>query len=687
MTTLVGYAVQAEIAIVTLDSPPVNALGRAVRKGLLEALDRALGDSAVKAIVLTGAGKHFSAGADINEFGEAAEPPHLPDVVAAIEACSKPVIAALRGSALGGGLELALSAHGRVGAPSTRVGFPEVSLGLLPGAGGTQRLPRLVGVETALEMITSGTPVSADSAHQIGILDALTSEVTLLDDALAMARQVAADGSRLRRVSELDAMIAPARPNTEIFKTYRKTNARKFRGALAPDYGVRAVEAAIRLPFDEGLRAERALFLELRAGEQSAAMRYAFFAERQVWKIPDLTEDLPIQPLLKIGVIGAGTMGGGIAMTFANAGLAVTLVETSQAALDHGLRAIRANYERSRTTTSDIMEQRMTLLSGSLDFADLADQDLVIEAVYEDMEVKKDVFRRLNAIVRPDAILASNTSYLDIDEIAGVVVRPERFLGLHFFSPAHVMRLLQVVRGARTSSAAVGTAMQLARKLGKIGVQVGVCQGFVGNRMLAHRTREANALLVEGALPWQLDRVLTDFGMAMGPFAMRDLAGLDLGWKRETSNAGTIRDRLCELGRLGQKSGAGFYDYDGNRRATPSPLAEQVILEFSRQQGVVRRAISDEEILERCLYPMVNEGAKILEEGMALRASDIDVVWLNGYAWPRYRGGPMWWADQIGLPKILETLGRYERDGRAEFRPAALLQQLVHGGQRFQDLT
>ncbi len=683
MSAPIEYVLDGEIAVLTLSSPPVNALGQALRSAIVEAVARAQAEPAVQAIVFLGGEKVFSAGADITEFGKPLVPPSLPEVLNAVEGATKPVIAAIRGSALGGGMELALACHYRVGAPSAKLGLPEVTLGILPGAGGTQRLPRIVGARKALDMITSGAPVNAGQALESGLLDALVSEDHAGDDAVAFARTCLAENRPLRKVRDNQDKIAADRADPELFAEFRKVNAKKFRGAEAPEACIQAVEAAVNLPFDEGQALERRLFLKLVAGDQAAAQRHAFFAERKVWSIPDVPADTPTLPIRKVGVIGAGLMGGGIAMNFANVGIPVTIVDTNQAAIDRGLGVVRKNYERSRSNTPALVEARMGLITPALDLSALADCDLVIEAIFESMEVKRDVFGKLTKIVGPDAILASNTSYLDIDEIASVVDRPERFLGLHFFSPANVMKLLEVVRGERTSKPVVATAMQLAKKIGKIAVLVGVGPGFVGNRMMARRSREAEALLVEGALPWQVDKVLTDFGLSMGPFAMRDLAGLDVGWTRETSTSSTIREVLSEMGRLGQKTGAGFYDYDDQRTATPSAVTEQAILDFSTKAGVVRRDISDDEILERCLYPMVNEGAKILETGKAIRASDIDVVWLNGYGWPRYRGGPMFWASQVGLPKVVEALRRYDALGKADFTPTALLEQLAAKGEDF----
>ncbi|MCA7086355.1 enoyl-CoA hydratase/isomerase family protein [Cupriavidus sp. DB3] len=692
MTTInpvTDLTVDAGVAVLTIDSPPVNALSANVRAGILAGVRQAVADDAVKAIVLICAGKTFIAGADITEFGKPPTGPSLPEVQAAIEDAPKPVIAAIHGTALGGGLEVALVCHYRVAARSAKCGLPEVTLGLLPGAGGTQRLPRIVGVEKALEMVTSGTHVPAPAAAEMGLVDLLTDDASLRADAIAFARRVVAEARPLRKVRDLDDKIAAARGKPEIFAEFRRANARRFRGFDAPEYNIRCIEAAVELPFDEGLKRERAMFVELLNGTQSAAQRYYFFASRQVWQLPDIGADTPLLPVKQVGIIGAGTMGGGIAMNFLNAGYPVTIVETSQQALDRGVRTIRANYEntakKGRITAADI-ERRMALLTPTLQMEWLADADLVIEAVFENMDVKKDVFGRLDRIAKPGAILATNTSALDVDEIAAATSRPEAVIGLHFFSPANVMKLLEVVRGAKTAKPVIRTSMELARKIGKIAALVGVCPGFVGNRMLAQRQREAQKLVLEGALPWDVDRVLYDFGFPMGPFAMSDLAGLDLGWVREKSSSSTLREILCEMDRRGQKTGAGYYDYDEKRNARPSPVVEQVIRDFAAKQGRTSRVVSEQEILERCIYPMINEGAKILEEGKAIRASDIDVIWVNGYGWPVYRGGPMFYADTIGLDKVLETLRRYEESFGADFKPARLLEDLVAQGRKFGDL-
>jgi 3-hydroxyacyl-CoA dehydrogenase len=680
---------EGDIAFVTINSPPVNALSAAVRAGLRDGVRQAEADPQTRAIMLICAGRTFIAGADISEFGKPMTGVSLPDAQAAIENSTKPVIAAIHGTALGGGLEVALVCHYRVAVASAKLGLPEIKLGLIPGAGGTQRLPRLIGPEAAAEAILSGTPFSAQQALEGGVVDEIMPEGALREGALAFARRVIDEARPLVKVRDRDEKVAAARGKPEIFEAIRKAHARKNRGFQAWMRALDAVRDAVELPIDEGLKRERAAFMELLVSTQSKAQRHVFFAERQVWKIADVPDDTPTLPIKKVGVIGAGTMGGGISMNFLNAGIAVTIVETAEAALTRGTRVIRGNYEatakKGRMSAGDV-ETRMGLLTPSLDLATLADCDLIIEAAFEDMAIKKEIFAKLDAIAKPGAILASNTSYLDIDEIASVTGRPGSVLGMHFFSPANVMRLLEVVRGEKTEKPVLATAMKVARQIGKIGVVVGVCHGFVGNRMLAQRQREAQALILEGAMPWDVDRVLFDFGLPMGPFAMSDLAGLDIGWSKERTSSSTIREILCEQDRRGQKTGAGFYDYDSSRNATPSPLVEKIILDFAAAKGVNRRDISDSEILERCLYPMVNEGAKILEEGKAQRASDIDIVWINGYGWPVYTGGPMFWADTIGLPKVLAALKGYEAKMGEAFKPSALLEKLVAEGKGFKDL-
>ena len=681
---------EGDIAVLTINSPPVNALSADVRSGLRDGAQQAAADPAVKAIVLICAGRTFIAGADIAEFGKPSKGASVPEIQNALENNPKPIIAAIHGTALGGGFEVALTCHYRIAVPSAKFGLPEIKLGLIPGAGGTQRLPRLSGVENTLNIILSGTPFDAKQALEWGVIDTVVEEGKLRDGAMAFARKVIDTQMPLSKIRNRNDKIEAARGKPEIFEKIRKDNARKFRGFEAWKSAMRAVQAAVDLPFDDGMKLERQLFLDLVPSEQSRAQRYVFFAERKVWKVADVPDDTPVLPIKKVGIIGAGTMGGGIAMNFLNVGIAVTIVETAQAALDRGLTTIRRNYEntakKGRLTQADV-ETRMGLLSPDLNLDALSDCDLIIEAVFENMDIKKDVFRKLDKIAKQGAILASNTSYLNIDEIASVTSRPDHVLGMHFFSPANVMRLLEVVRGAKTAKPVIATVMQLARKIGKIAALVGVCHGFVGNRMLAQRQREAQKLILEGAMPWDVDRVIYDFGLPMGPFAMSDLAGLDIGWSKETSKSSTIREILCEMDRRGQKTGAGFYDYDEARNARPSPVVEKIILDFAAKKGINRRSISDEEILERCIYPMINEGAKILDEGMAQRASDIDIVWINGYGWPVYRGGPMFYADLIGPDKVLGKLKEFEATTMGDdFKPAALLEKVVAEKKRFQDL-
>jgi 3-hydroxyacyl-CoA dehydrogenase len=685
LNPVTDYTLDGEVGVITLNSPPVNALSRGVLEGIALGVAAGVADPGAKAIVLICEGRTFIAGADIGGLGSRREERPI-DPMGDLERSPKPVIAAIHGTALGGGLETALCCNYRVAVPSARCGLPEVNLGLLPGAGGTQRLPRLVGPAKALEMVTSGVHVPARQCVEMGVLDELVEEGKLREGALAFARKVLAENRPLRKVRDINEKVEAARGHPEIFADFRKANARKFRGALAPEYNIRCVEAAVHEPFDDGIKTEQRLFRELLAGSQSAAQRYAFFAERQANKIPDVPNETPEIPVNSVGVIGAGTMGGGIAMNFANAGIPVTLVEVKQDALDRGLAVIRRNYERTASrggiSAADV-ETRMGLIKGSLELDSLADVDMVIEAVFERMDVKKDIFTRLDAICKPGAILATNTSGLNIDEIAAVTKRPEAVIGLHFFSPANVMKLLEVVRADHTSKPVIATSMKLAKKIGKVAALVGVTPGFVGNRILAQRQREAQKLIFEGAMPWDIDRVLYDFGFPMGPFAMSDLAGLDIGWVKENSKGETIRDVLCEMDRRGQKTGAGYYDYDENRVARPSPVTEQIIKDFVAKSGVNPRRISDEEILERCLYPMVNEGAKILEEGKAIRASDIDVIWENGYGWPVYRGGPMWWGDDVGLDKILGKMKEFQAQMGDVYKPSALLETMVAEGKKF----
>lgn len=689
INAVADLAVEGDIAILTLDSPPVNALSQQVREGIQKGIRQAVENSAVKAIVLICEGKTFIAGADITEFDKPPLDPSLHEIEDTVESSPKPVIAAIHGTALGGGLEVALCCHYRVAVASAKCGLPEVNLGLLPGAGGTQRLPRIVGPAAALEMVTSGKHVDAKTLLAAGLIDEIVPEGQLRASSIAFAKKVLAEPRPLKKVRDLNDKVLAARGKPEIFADFRKANARKFRGFLAPEYNIRCIEAAVNQPFEEGLKTEHKLFTELMAGTQSAAQRYVFFAERQVWKIPDVPEDTPTLPIKKVGIIGAGTMGGGIAMNFANVGIGVTIVETKQEALERGLGVIRKNYERSTRSgrlTLDDVEKRMALLKGTLNLEELADCDLVIEAVFENMDVKQAVFGKLDRIVKQGAILATNTSALDINQIATTVKRPEAVIGLHFFSPANVMRLLEVVRAAKTSKSVIATSMQLAKKIGKIAALVGVCPGFVGNRILHARSLQANAMLMEGAMPWDIDKVMYDFGLPMGPFAMSDLAGLDLGWIKETSTSSTIREVLCEKDRRGQKTGAGFYDYDAERNAKPSPVTEQIIKDFAAKSGNAQRKISAEEILERCVYAMINEGARILEEKIAIRPSDIDIIWINGYGWPVYRGGPMFYADTVGLKNVVAKLKEYGPKMGVDFTISPLLEKLAADGKRFQDL-
>ena len=686
INAVADLAIDGEVATVTINSPPVNALSQGVRDGIKRGVEAAIADAAVKAILIICAGRTFLPGADITEFGKPPTRPYLPEVLDVIENAPKPVIAALHGTALGGGFEVALTAHYRIAVPSAKCGLPEIKLGLIPGAGGTQRLPRLIGVEKALELILSGTPFSANDARHWGVVDELAEEGRLHESALAFARRLIVENAPLKKVRDRSEKLEPARAHPEIFEAVRRANARKFRGFEAWEKAIQSVRNAIDLPFDEAIAKERDMFMALLVTTQSKAQRYVFFAERQAAKVPDIAPDIPPKPIRSVGVIGAGTMGGGIAMNFLSAGVPVTIVETSRQALDRGVSVMRRNYEntakKGRMTMAEV-EDRMGRLAPTLDFGALAGADLVIEAVFESMDLKKDVFTRLDRVAKPGAILASNTSYLDIDEIAASTRRPEDVLGMHFFSPANVMRLLEIVRGGKTSKSVLATIVQLAPKIGKIGVVVGVAYGFVGNRMLAQRQREAMKLILEGATPWDVDRVHVDFGMPMGPFAMSDLAGLDIGWSAETSKRATIREILCEEDRRGQKTGAGFYDYDEARNAKPSEHVEKIIRDFAASKGVAQRRIGDAEILERCTYPMINEGAKILEEGKAQRASDIDVVWVYGYGWPVYRGGPMFYADTIGLKTVLGKLREFETKFGEDFRPAPLLEKLASEGGSF----
>ncbi|WP_213980060.1 3-hydroxyacyl-CoA dehydrogenase NAD-binding domain-containing protein [Sphingomonas sp. dw_22] len=664
---------QGDVLILTSDNPPVNALGAAVRQGLQAGIEEAKNDETIKAVVIICAGKTFFAGADITEFGKPMQEPSLPVLVDQIEALDKPVIAAVHGTALGGGCEVALASHYRIAVPSAKFGLPEVKLGILPGAGGTQRMPRVAGVAFALELAAKGDPVSAGQAREAGLVDRLAGEDSLLADAVAFANEVV--GKPISRSSERPVTVDPA-----VFEAFRKTNAKRFRGFEAPATIIDLIEKTAGTPYAEGVQAERMGFMKLIMGTQSAALRHIFFAERKASKIDGIPEDIKLRDIRRVGVIGAGTMGGGISMNFLSAGVPVTIVEMAQEALDRGTGTIRRNYEATAAKgrmTAEQVEGAMGLLKPTLNFDDLAECDLIIEAVYESMDVKKEVFGRLDKIARPGAILASNTSYLNIDEIAASTSRPQDVLGLHFFSPANVMKLLEIVRGAKTADDVLATAMAISKKIRKVAVVAGVCYGFIGNRMLMPRQVEAMKLLMEGATPEQIDRVHVAFGMPMGPFQMSDLAGVDIGWHRDPTRIENIRDALAAEGRWGQKTGKGFYDYDEKRTPSNSPRVAEIIEDFRKKTGAAQHEVTDEEIVERTLYPMVNEGALILAEGMAQRASDIDVVWIYGYGWPVYRGGPMFWADTEGLKKIVAGL---EKHG---FEVAPLLREKAEKGERF----
>ena len=668
---------EGDVAIITLNNPPVNALSMAMRDGLVAALADAGKDSAVKAILLICAGRTFIAGADISEFDKVQTGAGFKEAQDAFDNVSKPIVVAIHGTALGGGLEVAMCCHYRVAVASAKFGQPEVNLGLIPGAGGTQRLPRLVGIPKALEMIATGKPINAQDALANGLVDEIVPG-DLKEGALAFIKKLLAEGKGVRRTRDLNEKITG-----DFAPVFAFAKGQNMRGFEAPLDAIQAVEAVTSMSFDDGILNEHRIFEARRASAQSAALRYLFFAERKVSKIPDAPDDTPTLPIKKVGIIGAGTMGGGIAMNFATAGIAVTILEMKQEALEHGLGVVKKNYDNSAAKgrfTPEEAQKRFALLTGTLKMEDLADCDLIIEAVFERMDIKKDVFGKLDKIAKPGAIMASNTSFLNIDEIAAVTSRPDHVLGLHFFSPANVMKLLEIVRGEKTSKEVVATAMKLAKVIGKVGVLVGVAYGFVGNRMLAARSVEADKMVMEGAFPWDIDKVLVKFGFPMGGFALWDLAGLDLGWVKEESHGETLRDLLNEAGRKGQKTGGGYYDYDAARKATPSPVAEKLLTDLWAKKGITPRKIPEQEILERSLYPMINEGAKILEEGKASRASDIDIVWLYGYGFPAWRGGPMFYADSIGLDTVLAGVRKYG------WPASALLENLVAEKKKFSDL-
>ncbi|MEO1192980.1 MAG: 3-hydroxyacyl-CoA dehydrogenase NAD-binding domain-containing protein [Pseudomonadota bacterium] len=694
MSDVVFYAREGSVGLIKVASPPVNALSQAVRAGILAALERGLADSNAQVLVLYGDGRTFIAGADIKEFGKPPKSPTLADVILAFDASPKVLIAALHGTALGGGLETALGCHYRVALPSAKVGLPEVKLGIIPGAGGTQRLPRVAGVEAALEMITSGRHVPAKEAEQLGIIDAVIEAEDVKAAGLAFAKTVMDEGLPARRVRDRQDKLSH---DAEAFAKIRADLTRRSRGQTSPLACVDAVEAAASLPFDEGVAKEREIFEGCMASPQRAALIHAFFGERAVAKIPNLDRNVEPRPLKAAAVIGAGTMGGGIAMCFANAGLPVTLVETTQEALDRGLSRIRGNYEASAKRgrmTAEAVDERMGLIKPALDLAAVGEADIVIEAVFEKMEVKQEIFTKLSKLAKPGAVLASNTSYLDVDQIAGFTDRPADVLGMHFFSPANVMRLLEIVQAEKTAPEVLKTALQVGKLMGKVSVVAKVCDGFIGNRMLKYYQRQINYMLEDGALPQQVDAAITAFGFAMGPFAVGDLAGIDIGYfnrRREDATRDPneryvdIADKLYELGRLGQKTGAGWYRYEpGNRKPLPDPLVEELVLEASARKGITRREIDDGEIRGRVLCALVNEGAKILEEGIAYRSVDIDQVWIHGYAFPAHQGGPMFWADAQGLQNVVAMMATYAEDDPKTWEPAPLLARLAAEGSSFQ---
>jgi len=698
------YKVQGDVAIISMNNPPVNGLGYTTRLGIAQGLEKASVDPAVKAVVLTGAGKAFSGGADIREFGtpKTMQAPNLMSVIRAIESSSKPVVAAIHSVAMGGGLELALGCHYRIAAPGALIALPEVKLGILPGAGGTQRLPRVLGLETALNMIVSGEAVKSEvlgAASGQKLFDRMAASAeSLLAEAIAFASKAGAEhagGASLPLVRNLPCTHPKAEAYCQFAHNMVGGMSKNF---PAPLKCVDAVRASTRGSFDEGLAAERNLFVQLVATPESAALRHMFFAERAASRIPDVGSDVKPRDVKKVAVIGAGTMGGGISMNFLNAGIPVTILETKQEALDRGLATIRKNYEaqvKKGKLKADKYEQRMALLAPTLSYDDIKDADLVIEAVFEEMGVKEAVFTRLDQVMKPGAILASNTSTLDVDRIAAFTKRPQDVVGMHFFSPANVMKLLEVVRGAKTAKDVLATVMQIAKKIKKTAVVSGVCDGFIGNRMIAQYTRQAGFLLDEGATPQQVDKAIEKFGFAMGPFRMSDLAGNDIGWairKRHRLEQPDLKyskaaDQLCELGRFGQKTGAGWYDYQpGKRNAIASKLVEDMIAKHRQEQGITPRKISDQEIVERLVFSLVNEGARVLEDGIASKASDIDVVYLTGYGFPLWRGGPMQYADQVGLFNVAQSMRRFARnplDDTKFWQPAPLLQKLADEGKTF----
>ncbi len=700
MKGTVHYETRGDVALMTVDNPPVNPLSSGVRQGLADGLEKALTDDAVKAIVLTGAGRAFIAGADISEFGGAAQGPSLHDCLNAMDNAGKPIVAAINGTAFGGGLEVALCCHYRVIAPSAQVGLPEVKLGLLPGAGGTQRLPRLVGAEKALNFMLSGDGIPGPAARELGIVDEVA-EGDIVEAGLAFAADLIAKGSPVRRIRDEDDLLVADRENAEVFDRARKEAARRMRKRFAPEMIVQCVEAAVNLgDFDAGMRVEAENFAQCLKHPQREALIHMFFAEREVAKIPDVPKETPKKDIASAGVIGCGTMGGGISMSFLNVGIPVTVLEMDDEALQRGMGVIKKNYDiqvqRGRMTAEEV-DKRMGLLTGTTSYEDLSQADVIIEAVYENIDVKVETFKKIDAVAKPGAILASNTSGLDVDRMAAATSRPGDMIGLHFFSPANVMRLLEVVRGAETSKETIATAMALGKRLNKIAVLSGNAPGFIGNRMLAGYTRQAGEIILQGATPYQVDNVLLQYGMPMGPFQMNDLVGLDLGWRaRKLSGMAAedvpitarVADKLCELERFGQKTNRGFYIYpEGSRAGQPDPEVVKLVEETSAELGITRTEVDDEEVLKRCLYPLINEGARILEDGIAIRPCDIDIVYINGYGFPEVTGGPMFWADQQGLDNVLADIKRFEEVyGGEAWKPAPLLERLVAEGKSFASL-
>ncbi|MBT6025102.1 MAG: 3-hydroxyacyl-CoA dehydrogenase [Gammaproteobacteria bacterium] len=700
MKGTVHYELRGDIALMTIDNPPVNPLSSGVRQGLSDGVNAALADDNVKAIILTGAGRAFIAGADISEFGGKAEGPSLHDCLTTMENSAKPIIAAINGTAFGGGLEVALCCHYRVIAASAPVGLPEVKLGLLPGAGGTQRLPRLVGAQKALDFILSGDPIPGPVATQMGIADALA-DGDVIESAMAFAADIIAKGSPVRRIRDEEDIVAKDRGNAEMFDAARKNAARKMRKRFAPEMIVQCIEAAVNLgDFDAGLAVEQECFAKCLKHPQRESLIHMFFSEREVSKIPDVPKDTATQKIDTAAVIGCGTMGGGITMSFLNVGIPVTTLEMNQEALDRGIGVIKRNYDiqvqRGRMTAEDV-DKRMSLLTGTTNFEDLGSADLILEAIYENIDVKVDTFKKMDAVAKPGAILASNTSALDIDKMAEATSRPESVIGLHFFSPANIMKLLEIVRGGKTSNEVIASSMKLGRQLNKIAVLSGNAPGFIGNRMLAGYTRQAGEIILQGATPYQVDNALLQFGMPMGPFQMNDLVGLDLGWRaRKLSGmkpedvpiTARVADKLCEMDRYGQKNNRGYYIYpEGSRAGQADPEVVALVEETSAELGIERRSIEDEEVLKRCLYPLINEGARILEDGIAIRPCDIDIVYINGYGFPEVTGGPMFWADQIGLENILADIKGFQKEyGGTIWEPAPLLERLVAEGKTFASL-